>query len=146
MDLDLGKGSQGNIPIAILIWLMIVPMMMKVNFGAIRQVGLRPQGLLVTRFVNWLVQPFSMVMISWIFLCHVFAHWMAPAQAAQYFAGTIILAAAPCTAMVLVWSCLTDGDPAYTLMPVSVNDMIMLFLFAPLVRVPVSGAPPLSVP
>ena len=145
-SMEFGQGSQVNVPIAVLIWLMIIPMMMKVDFGAIRDVGQKPRGLLVTLFVNWLVKPFSMALISWIFFRHVFGSWIAPAQADQYIAGTIILAAAPCTAMVFVWSYLTDGDPAYTLVQVSVNDLIMLFLFAPIVRFLVSGASSLSVP
>ncbi|MGB9072277.1 MAG: ACR3 family arsenite efflux transporter [Terriglobales bacterium] len=144
--LEFGRGSQVNIPIAVLIWLMIIPMMMKVDFAAIRAVGQKPRGLLVTLFVNWLVKPFSMALISWIFFRHVFSAWIAPADADQYIAGTIILAAAPCTAMVFVWSYLTDGDPAYTLVQVSVNDLIMLFLFAPIVRFLVSGASSLTVP
>jgi len=145
-SMEFGKGSQVNIPIAVLIWLMIIPMMMKVDFSAIRDVGQKPRGLLVTLFVNWLVKPFSMAAIAWIFFRHVFGAWIAPAEADQYIAGTIILAAAPCTAMVFVWSYLTDGDPAYTLVQVSVNDLIMLFLFAPIVRFLVSGASSLSVP
>jgi ACR3 family arsenite transporter len=144
--LEFGKGSQINVPIAVLIWLMITPMMMKVDFTSIRNVGKRPRGLLVTVFVNWLVKPFSMALIAWVFFRHVFAAWIAPAEADQYIAGAIILAAAPCTAMVFVWSYLTDGDPAYTLVQVSVNDLIMLFLFAPIVRFLVSGASSLSVP
>jgi ACR3 family arsenite transporter len=144
--LEFGQNSQVNAPIAALIWLMITPMMMKVDFTSIRNVGRRPRGLLVTLFVNWLVKPFSMALIAWVFFRHVFAAWIAPAQADQYIAGAIILAAAPCTAMVFVWSYLTDGDPAYTLVQVSVNDLIMLFLFAPIVRFLVSGASSLSVP
>jgi ACR3 family arsenite transporter len=144
--LEFGKGSQINVPIAVLIWLMIIPMMMKVDFTAIRNVGKRPRGLLVTLFVNWLVKPFSMALIAWLFFRHVFTAWIAPAEADQYIAGAIILAAAPCTAMVFVWSYLTDGDPAYTLVQVSVNDLIMLVLFAPLVRFLVSGAASLTVP
>ena len=144
--LEFGKGSQINVPIAVLIWLMITPMMMKVDFTSIRNVGRRPRGLLVTLFVNWLVKPFSMALIAWIFFRHVFAGWIGTADADQYIAGCIILAAAPCTAMVFVWSYLTDGDPAYTLVQVSVNDLIMLFLFAPIVRYLVSGASSLSVP
>jgi ACR3 family arsenite transporter len=144
--LEFGKGSQINVPIAVLIWLMIIPMMMKVDFAAIRNVGKRPRGLLVTLFVNWLVKPFSMALIAWFFFRHVFSSWIASAEADQYIAGAIILAAAPCTAMVFVWSYLTDGDPAYTLVQVSVNDLIMLFLFAPLVRFLVSGASSLTVP
>jgi len=144
--LEFAEGSQINAPIAILIWLMIVPMMMKVDFASIRNVGKRPRGLLVTLFVNWLVKPFSMAAIAWLFFRHVFSPWIAPADADQYIAGAIILAAAPCTAMVFVWSHLTDGDPAYTLVQVSVNDLIMLFLFAPIVRFLVSGASSLEVP
>ncbi|HTZ96024.1 MAG TPA: ACR3 family arsenite efflux transporter [Terriglobales bacterium] len=145
-SLEFGHGSEVNLPIAILIWLMIVPMMMKVDFASIRRVGSRPHGLLITLFVNWIVKPFSMAGFSWIFFRHVFSHWISPAQADQYIAGTIILAAAPCTAMVFVWSHLTDGDPAYTLVQVSLNDLIMLFLFAPIVRFLVAGASNLQVP
>jgi len=144
--LEFGSGSQINVPIAVLIWLMITPMMMKVDFTAIRNVGRRPKGLLVTLGVNWLVKPFSMALIAWLFFRHVFAGWIGPAEADQYIAGAIILAAAPCTAMVFVWSYLADGDPAYTLVQVSVNDLVMLFLFAPIVRFLVSGASSLSVP
>ena len=144
--LEFGAGSQINIPIAILIWLMITPMMMKVDFGAIRDVGRRPRGLFVTLFVNWLVKPFSMAAIAWLFFRVVFAPWIPAADADQYIAGCIILAAAPCTAMVFVWSYLTDGDPAYTLVQVSVNDLLMLIFFAPIVRFLVSGASSLQVP
>ena len=144
--MEFGDGSHVNVPIAALIWLMIVPMMMKVDFRAIRDVGTRPRGILVTLFVNWLVKPFSMAFLAWLFFRHVFAAWIAPGLADQYIAGAIILAAAPCTAMVFVWSYLTDGDPAYTLVQVSLNDLIMLVLFAPLVRLLVSGASSLSVP
>ena len=145
-EMEFGAGSQVNVPIAVLIWLMIVPMMMKVDFAAILNVRQKPRGLLVTLFVNWLVKPFSMALIGWIFFRHVFSAWIGPVEADQYIAGVIILAAAPCTAMVFVWSYLTDGDPAYTLVQVSVNDLIMLFLFAPIVRFLVSGASSLTVP
>ncbi|MBP6702596.1 MAG: ACR3 family arsenite efflux transporter [Vicinamibacteria bacterium] len=144
--LEFGEGSQINIPIAILIWLMITPMMMKVDFGAIRQVGRRPRGLFITLFVNWLVKPFSMAALAWLFFKVVFSPWIPASDADQYIAGCIILAAAPCTAMVFVWSYLSDGDPAYTLVQVSVNDLIMLVLFAPIVRFLVSGASSLEVP
>lgn len=144
--LEFGDNSQINIPIAILIWLMIIPMMMKVDFAAIREVGKRPRGLLITLFVNWLVKPFSMALFAWLFFRFVFSAWITPANADQYIAGCIILAAAPCTAMVFVWSYLSDGDPAYTLVQVSVNDLIMLVLFAPIVRFLVSGASNLEVP
>lgn len=145
-SLEFGRGSQVNVPIAVLIWLMITPMMMKVDFSSILNVRQRPKGLLVTLFVNWLVKPFSMALIGWVFFRHIFSAWIMPAEADQYIAGVIILAAAPCTAMVFVWSYLTDGDPAYTLVQVSINDLIMLFLFAPIVRFLVSGASSLTVP
>ncbi len=144
--MEFGSGSQINVPIAALIWLMITPMMMKVDFTSIKNVGKRPRGLLVTLFVNWLVKPFSMALIGWLFFRILFSAWISPSEADQYIAGVIILAAAPCTAMVFVWSYLTDGDPAYTLVQVSVNDLIMLLLFAPIVRFLVSGASSLSVP
>jgi ACR3 family arsenite transporter len=145
-SLELGTGSQVNVPMAILIWLMIVPMMMKVDFASVRNVGKRPKGLAVTLLVNWLVKPFSMAFLAWLFFRHLFSAWIGPNEADQYIAGAIILAAAPCTAMVFVWSYLTDGDPAYTLVQVSVNDLIMLLLFAPLVGFLVSGASSLTVP
>jgi ACR3 family arsenite transporter len=144
--MEFGQGSQINVPIAVLIWLMIVPMMMKVDFAAVKQVGRRPRGLMVTLFVNWVVKPFSMAAVAWVFFRQVFGGLITPDEASQYIAGCIILAAAPCTAMVFVWSYLTDGDPAYTLVQVSVNDLIMLFLFAPIVRFLVSGASSLDVP
>jgi ACR3 family arsenite transporter len=144
--MEFGSESQISVPIAILLWLMIIPMMMKVDFASIREVGRRPKGLMVTLLVNWIVKPFSMALIAWLFFRHVFSGWIATAEADQYIAGCIILAAAPCTAMVFVWSYLTDGDPAYTLVQVSLNDLIMLVLFAPLVRFLVSGASSLEVP
>ena len=131
--LEFGRGSQVNIPIGVLLWLMIYPMMLKVDFGAIGGIARRPKGLMVTLFVNWLVKPFSMALLAWIFMKHVFAPWIDAETAKNYTAGLIILAAAPCTAMVFVWSYLTDGDPAYTLVQVAVNDLIMLFAFAPIV-------------
>ena len=143
---EFASGSQINVPIAVLIWLMIIPMMMKVDFASIRNVGRRPKGLLITLFINWMVKPFSMALWAWLFFRYVFAAWIGPDDASQYIAGTIILAAAPCTAMVFVWSYLTDGDPAYTLVQVSVNDLIMLVLFAPIVRFLVAGASSLHVP
>ncbi|HLZ34015.1 MAG TPA: ACR3 family arsenite efflux transporter [Nitrospira sp.] len=145
-SMEFGQGSHINLPIAVLIWLMITPMMMKVDFASIRRVGTRPTGLLVTLFVNWMVKPFSMAFLAWVFFRLVFSDWVTADEADQYIAGTIILAAAPCTAMVFVWSYLTDGDPAYTLVQVSVNDLIMLVLFAPIVGLLVSGASSLSVP
>jgi ACR3 family arsenite transporter len=144
--LEFGEGSHVNACMAVLIWLMIVPMMMTVDFSALRGVGRRPRGLLVTLFVNWIVKPLSMAFFAWLFFRVLFSAWIMPAEATQYIAGTIILAAAPCTAMVFVWSYLTDGDPAYTLVQVSINDLIMLVLFAPLVGVLVAGAAALTVP
>ena len=144
--LEFGQGSQINVPIAVLIWLMITPMMMKVDFGAIRDVGRKPAGLAVTLFVNWLVKPFSMAFLAWLFFRFVFSAFIGGADADQYIAGCIILAAAPCTAMVFVWSHLAGGDPAYTLVQVSVNDLIMLLAFAPIVQFLVTGASSLTVP
>lgn len=138
--------SHINLPIAVLIWLMIIPMMMKVDFTALRNVGRRPQGLFVTLVVNWLVKPFSMAFFAWLFFRYVFGALMTPVEADQYIAGCIILAAAPCTAMVFVWSYLTDGDAAYTLVQVTVNDLIMLLLFAPIIGLLVSGTSSLTVP
>ena len=145
-DLQFGEGSQINIPIAILIWLMIYPMMLKIDFASIRGVGKRPRGLAVTLFVNWLVKPFSMAFLGWVFFRHVFTPWIGPELASEYIAGVVILAAAPCTAMVFVWSYLSDGDPAYTLVQVAVNDLVMLVAFAPLVKFLVAGASGLQVP
>jgi len=122
-----------NLPIAVLVWLMIYPMMVRIDFGALRRVGQRPNGLMIVLFVNWLVKPFSMAVLGWLFFKHLFAAWIGPELSDQYLAGAIILAAAPCTAMVFVWSYLTDGDPAYTLVQVALNDLIMLFAFAPIV-------------
>ncbi len=144
--LEFGGGSQINIPIAVLIWLMIYPMMLKVDFASIARVGQRPKGLLVTLIVNWLVKPFSMAFFGWLFFKHLFLPLIGADLAGQYIAGVIILAAAPCTAMVFVWSYLSDGDPAYTLVQVSVNDLIMLVAFAPIVKLLVSGAAGLEVP
>lgn len=144
--IEFGNGSQINAPIAVLVWLMITPMMMKVDFTSIRNVGRKPAGLMVTLFVNWLVKPFSMALLAWVFFRFVFRAFIGPAEAGQYIAGCIILAAAPCTAMVFVWSHLTDGDPAYTLVQVSVNDLIMLVAFVPIVQFLVTGASSLSVP
>src|SRR5437764_6099967 len=125
---------------------MITPMMMKVDFSSIRNVGKRPAGLLVTLLINWLVKPFSMALLAWFFFRLVFRALISPAEADQYIAGCIILAAAPCTAMVFVWSHLTEGDPAYTLVQVSVNDLVMLVAFVPLVQFLVTGASSLTVP
>jgi len=131
--MEFGQGSQVNIPISVLLWLMIYPMMLKVDFGAIGGVARKPKGLMVTLFINWLVKPFSMAFLAWLFMQHIFSAWIDPETAKSYTAGLIILAAAPCTAMVFVWSYLTDGDPVYTLVQVAVNDLIMLVAFAPIV-------------
>jgi ACR3 family arsenite transporter len=131
--LEFGAGSQVNVPIAVLIWLMIYPMMLKVDFTSLGGIARKPRGLGVTLFVNWLVKPFSMALLAWVFMQHLFSAWITPDLAKEYTAGLIILAAAPCTAMVFVWSYLTDGDPVYTLVQVAVNDLIMLVAFAPIV-------------
>lgn len=144
--IEFGQGSQINLPIAVLIWMMIYPMMVKIDFTSILGVRRRPKGILVTLFVNWLVKPFSMALLGWVFFKHLFLPLIGPALADQYQAGVIILAAAPCTAMVFVWSYLTDGDPAYTLVQISVNDLIMLVAFAPIVTFLVSGTSALTVP
>lgn len=125
--------SHVNIPIAILIWFMIYPMMIKIDFSSILKVGKKPKGLFITLFVNWLVKPFSMAFLGWLFFKNIFTGFISPELANEYMAGVIILAAAPCTAMVFVWSYLTDGNPAYTLVQVAVNDLIMLVAFAPIV-------------
>lgn len=124
---------QVNIPIAVLIWMMIYPMMLQVDFTSIKKIGRRPKGILLTLVMNWLVKPFTMAFFAWIFFTKIFAAFIDPALAGEYIAGAIILGAAPCTAMVFVWSYLTDGDPNYTLMQVSVNDLIILFAFVPIV-------------
>ena len=145
-SLEFGDGSQINVAIAVLIWLMVYPMMLKIDFGSIVAVRERPKGILVTLFVNWLVKPFSMAAIGYLFFRVLFQPWIGAELANQYLAGSIILAAAPCTAMVFVWSYLTDGDPAYTLVQVSLNDLVMLVLFAPIVGILVTGASTLTVP
>jgi arsenite transporter len=132
-EIEFVKDSHINAPIAVLIWLMIYPMMLKIDFAGIKGVARRPKGLFITLFVNWLVKPFSMALLAWVFLRWLFGSLIPAEEAQQYTAGLIILAAAPCTAMVFVWSYLTDGDPAYTLAQVAVNDLIMLFAFAPIV-------------
>jgi len=121
-----------NLPIALLIWAMIYPMMLAVDFGAISQLRHRPQGLIVTVVVNWLIKPFTMTALAWLFLRGVFGAWIEPELADQYIAGMILLGIAPCTAMVFVWSRLSRGDPTYTLVQVTINDLILVFAFAPL--------------
>jgi len=125
--------AQVSIPIAILIWAMIFPMMAQIDFSAVVGVGKEPKGLAITTIVNWLIKPFTMFAIAWFFLMVVFEPLIAPDLASEYLAGAILLGAAPCTAMVFVWSYLTKGDAAYTLVQVSLNDIIMLFAFAPIV-------------
>jgi len=144
--MELGEGSHINIPIAVLIWLMIYPMMLKVDFSSILGVRRRPAGIVITLIVNWMIKPFSMAFIGWLFFQHLFLPFIGQELADQYIAGVIILAAAPCTAMVFVWSYLTDGDPAYTLVQVSVNDILMLVFFAPIVSILVTGTSGLTVP
>jgi len=125
--------AQVNLPIAVLIWAMIYPMMVQVDFRSILGVRRHPRGITVTLVVNWLVKPFTMFGFAWLFLKGLFGPFIEPGVASEYVAGAILLGAAPCTAMVFVWSYLTDGDPAYTLVQVSINDLIMLVAFAPIV-------------
>ncbi len=122
-----------NIPIAVLVWLMIYPMMLQIDLSSIKQVGKKPRGVIWTVIINWAIKPFSMAFFAWIFFARIYAAWIDPALAGEYIAGAIILGAAPCTAMVFVWSYLTDGDPNYTLVQVSVNDLIILIAFVPIV-------------
>lgn len=121
-----------NLPVAVLIWLMIYPMMIQIDWSAIKDVGKKPKGLAMTIVVNWLIKPFTMALIGWLFFRFLFAAWVEPQTAQEYIAGMILLGVAPCTAMVFVWSQLVKGDPNYTLVQVSVNDIIMIFAFAPI--------------
>lgn len=123
-----------NIPVAILIWAMIYPMMVQIDFGSLRQAGGNLRGISLTVVVNWLVKPFTMAFFAWLFFDNLYQAWLTPDQADQYIAGAILLGAAPCTAMVFVWSYLSSGDPNYTLVQVSVNDLILLVAFVPLVQ------------
>ena len=125
--------AQVNLPVGGLIWLMVIPMLMRVDFSALGQVRNHWRGIGVTLFINWAVKPFSMALLGWIFVRHLFAPWLPADQIDSYIAGLILLAAAPCTAMVFVWSKLTDGDPYFTLSQVALNDAIMVFAFAPIV-------------
>ena len=125
--------AQVNLPVGLLIWVMIIPMLVKVDFGALHEVRKHMMGIGVTLFVNWLVKPFSMALLGWLFIRHWFAPLLPPDQIDSYIAGLILLAAAPCTAMVFVWSRLTGGDPLFTLSQVALNDSIMVIAFAPLV-------------
>jgi ACR3 family arsenite transporter len=121
-----------NILVAIFIWVMIYPMMIQVDFSSLKDVGKKPKGIVLTLVINWLIKPFSMALLGWLFFKILFADWVDPQNAEQYIAGMILLGVAPCTAMVFVWSQLTKGDPNYTLVQVSINDVIMIFAFAPI--------------
>ncbi|HEY3300605.1 MAG TPA: ACR3 family arsenite efflux transporter [Methylophilaceae bacterium] len=127
------KVAEVNLPVAILIWLMVIPMLLKIDFTAMGEVFQHIKGIGVTLFINWLVKPFSMALLAWIFIRHLFAGMLPVDQIDSYIAGLILLAAAPCTAMVFVWSNLCDGEPKFTLSQVAINDIIMLFAFAPIV-------------
>jgi ACR3 family arsenite transporter len=137
--------AQVNLPVGLLIWVMIIPMLLKVDFAAMNQVRQHWRGIGVTLFVNWAVKPFSMALLAWIFVRQVFARWLPPEQIDSYVAGLILLAAAPCTAMVFVWSRLTNGHPLFTLSQVALNDTIMVFAFAPVVAL-LLGLSAISVP
>lgn len=121
-----------NLVIAVLIWLMIYPMMVQIDFSAIKDVGKKPKGLVLTLVINWLIKPFTMALLGWLFFKGLFADWVDPQTANEYIAGMILLGVAPCTAMVFIWSQLTKGDANYTLVQVSINDIIMIFAFAPI--------------
>ena len=137
--------AQVNLPVGLLIWVMVIPMLLKVDFGALGQVRQHWRGIGVTLFINWAVKPFSMALLAWIFVRQIFAQWLPADQLDSYVAGLILLAAAPCTAMVFVWSRLTGGDPAFTLSQVALNDTIMVFAFAPIVGL-LLGLSSISVP
>ncbi|KEO72156.1 ACR3 family arsenite efflux transporter [Anditalea andensis] len=124
---------QVNIPIAILIWMMIYPMMLQIDFTSLKKIGKKPKGIVLTVVINWLIKPFTMAFFAWLFFSNLYAAFISPELAGEYIAGAILLGAAPCTAMVFVWSYLSDGDPNYTLMQVSVNDLIILIAFVPIV-------------
>ena len=137
--------AQVNLPVAILVWLMIVPMLLKIDPAALREVGQHWRGIATTVGVNWLVKPFSMALLGWLFIGHLFRPWLPPGQIDSYIAGLILLAAAPCTAMVFVWSSLVEGEPHFTLSQVALNDTIMVVAFAPLVAL-LLGLSSISVP
>ena len=134
-----------NVPVGILVWLMIVPMLMRIDFGALHRVAAHARGIGVTLFVNWAIKPFSMALLAWLFVRHVFAAWLPADQQDSYVAGLILLAAAPCTAMVFVWSQLCRGDPYFTLSQVALNDVIMVVVFGPLVAL-LLGVAAITVP
>jgi ACR3 family arsenite transporter len=137
--------AQVNLPVAILVWLMIVPMLLKIDPAALAEVGQHWRGIATTVGVNWLVKPFSMALLGWLFIGHLFRPWLPPGQIDSYIAGLILLAAAPCTAMVFVWSNLVEGEPHFTLSQVALNDAIMVVAFAPLVAL-LLGLSAISVP
>jgi ACR3 family arsenite transporter len=137
--------AQVNLVVALFIWIMIYPMMVQIDFSAVRDVGQRPRGLLLTLVVNWLIKPFTMAALGWLFFRVIFADWVDAQSATEYIAGMILLGVAPCTAMVFVWSQLTRGDPNYTLVQVAVNDVIMVFAFAPIAAL-LLGVSDISVP
>src|SRR5690606_2902220 len=126
--------STVNVPVAILVWLMIYPMMVQIDFSSISKVGSNPKGLALTLIINWLIKPFTMAFFAWIFFDKLYAAYLTPELAQEYIAGAILLGAAPCTAMVFVWSYLTDGDPGYTLVQVAINDLVLLVAFIPIVK------------
>lgn len=134
-----------NIPVAVLVWLMIYPMMVQIDFSSIKDVGKNPKGLALTVVINWLIKPFTMAFIAWVFFHHIYAPILMSEVSEQYIAGAILLGAAPCTAMVFVWSYLTDGDPEYTLVQVSINDLILLVAFIPIVQI-LLGVTNISIP
>lgn len=121
-----------NLPVAVFIWVMIFPMMVQVDFSAVKDIGKKPKGLVLTLVINWLIKPFTMAALGWLFFRVLFVDWVDPQTASEYIAGMILLGVAPCTAMVFVWSQLTKGDANYTLAQVSINDIIMIFAFAPI--------------
>src|SRR5690606_40794954 len=123
-----------NIPVMVLVWAMIYPMMVQIDFSSLKNIGENKKGLMLTVVINWLIKPFSMAFFAWIFFYKIYHAWLEPEMAEQYLAGAIILGAAPCTAMVFVWSYLTKGDPNYTLVQVSVNDLILLIAFITIVK------------
>lgn len=134
-----------NIPVAILVWFMIYPMMVQIDFASLKDLGKNPKGLFLTVFVNWLIKPFTMAFFAWIFFEKIYVAWLSPELAREYIAGAILLGAAPCTAMVFIWSYLTDGDPEYTLVQVSINDLILLVAFIPIVKF-LLGVTDISIP
>ena len=134
-----------NIPVAILVWLMIFPMMVQIDFSSVKDVGKNPKGLALTLVVNWLIKPFTMAFFAWIFFDKLYSAYLTPELAQEYIAGAILLGAAPCTAMVFVWSYLTKGDPEYTLVQVAINDLVLLVAFIPIVKL-LLGVTNISIP